>query len=263
MSKNQAVIECQDVSLIINGKSILKRINFKLIQGGHCVLLGLNGSGKTSLLKLISGYGYPSAGKLKVLGRYFGEIDLRILRKRIGWVHMDLKYDIPPFMNSTEVIISGKRGALVIYEDAGKSELDKAVYFLKLMNAEKIINRRFGSLSTGERQKVLIARALFTDPEILLLDEPCLGLDPVSREEFLTSLSGMLIKRRDLTVLYVTHHIEEIPEIFEEMMIIDRGNILVRGATDAVLKKEILSRIYGDEFTIKRSGKRYSLQFKY
>ncbi|NOY09127.1 MAG: ATP-binding cassette domain-containing protein [Spirochaetes bacterium] len=263
MSENQAVIECQDISLIINGTSILKGINFKLTKGEHCVLLGLNGSGKTSLLKLMSGYGYPSEGKLKVLGKYFGEIDLRILRKRIGWVHMDLKYDIPPFMNSIEVVISGNRGSLVIYEDAEKSELDRAMHFLELMNAGKIINRRFGSLSTGERQKVLIARALSMDPEILLLDEPCLGLDPVSREEFLASVSGMLIKRRDLTVLYVTHHIEEIPEIFERMMIMDRGNILVQGTRDAVLKKEILSHIYGDEFTIKRSGKRYYLQFKY
>ncbi|MCD6121334.1 MAG: ATP-binding cassette domain-containing protein [Spirochaetales bacterium] len=263
MSKNQATVECENLSLTINENTILRNISFKLERGEHCVLLGLNGSGKTSLLKILAGYGYPSHGKLKILDRYFGEMDLRYLRKKIGWVHMDLKYEIPTFMNTAEVVASGKNGSIAFYENLTQNEEDKAEYYLELMSAQHIIKRKFGSLSTGERQRVLISRALAAEPEILLLDEPCLGLDPVSREDFLSSLSEMLKKKKDLTVFYVTHYIEEIPEDFTGIMVMKKGEILIKGEKDTVLTHAILSRIYGDNFTVHRSGNRYSVEFHY
>ncbi len=263
MDKNQAAVECIDISLIISKNIILKNISFKLDRGKHYVLLGLNGSGKTSLLKILSGYGYPSRGKLKVLGKYFGEIDLRKIRKKIGWVHMDLKYEIPPFMNALEVVISGEEGSLAFYENLTQPQKERAGYYLNLMGVRNLFKRRFSSLSTGERQKVLISRALAAEPDILLLDEPCLGLDPVSREEFLFSLSEMLKKKNNLTVLYVTHHLEEIPADFTKVLVLHRGELLMQGDKTEVLTASALSRIYGDKFTVHKSGSRYNLEYNY
>ena len=252
----------QDVSFELGGTPILKSIDWEVAAGGRWVLLGPNGSGKTTLLKLITGYVFPSSGRVAVLGREFGHTDLRELRTRIGWVHYDLRNLMPEFMNALEVVLTGERGTLSFYEECTPAEKGRAENNLKALRAEQLIRRRFSTLSTGERQRVLIARALMAEPEILLLDEPCMGLDPLSREEFLDSLQTLFVEKPNMTVITVTHHVEEITGAYEGVLILDRGRVLACGGRRQTLKEEMISRLFGHRCALTFRGGRYSLHFQ-
>jgi iron complex transport system ATP-binding protein len=252
----------QDVWFQLRGIPILKAIDWEVEAGGRWVLLGPNGSGKTTLLKLITGYAYPSRGRVAVLGRQFGHTDLRELRTRIGWVHYDLRNMIPEFMNALEVVLAGEKGTLSFYEEITPAEKSRAEGNLKALRAEQLSGRRFATLSTGERQRVLIARALMAEPKILLLDEPCMGLDPLSREEFLDSLHTLFVEKPEMTVITVTHHVEEITEGYEGVMILDRGRVLASGERKQTLSAETISRLFGHRCALTFGSGRYSLQFR-
>jgi len=129
-------------------------------RGEKWVVLGLNGSGKTSLLRLLSGFGYPSRGDMHVLGEHFGKADLRVMRKRVGWVHGDLAADFPGFMSCREVVMSGAEGSIALYETMPEKTIEHADEGLTAIGAGRLAERMFNTLSTGERQRVLIARAL-------------------------------------------------------------------------------------------------------
>jgi len=252
----------KDVWFELRGIPILKGIDWEVERGGRWVLLGPNGSGKTTLLKLITGYVYPSRGRVAVLRREFGHTDLRELRARIGWVHYDLRNMIPEFMNVLEVVLAGERGTLSFYEQSTPAELKRAAVNLKALRAEQLIGRRFATLSTGERQRVLIARALMAEPEILLLDEPCMGLDPLSREEFLDSLHALFVEKPEMTVITVTHHVEEITAAYGGVLILDCGRVVACGERQQTLKGETISRLFGHRCQLTFRGGRYSLHFR-
>jgi len=252
----------QDVSFELRGTPILEGIDWEVAAGGRWVLLGPNGSGKTTLLKLITGYVFPSSGRVTVLGREFGHTDLRELRTRIGWVHYDLRNMIPEFMNVLEVVLAGERGTLSFYEECTPTERDRAARNLEALKAGRLIGRRFATLSTGERQRVLIARALMAEPDILLLDEPCMGLDPLSREEFLDSLQTLFVEKPNMTVITVTHHVEEITGAYEGVLILDRGRVLACGGRQQTLKEQMISRLFGHRCALTFSAGRYSLHFQ-
>jgi iron complex transport system ATP-binding protein len=252
----------QDVWFQLRGIPILKGIDWEVEAGDRWVLLGPNGSGKTTLLKLITGYAYPSRGRVAVLGREFGHTDLRDLRTRIGWVHYDLRNMIPEFMNALEVVLAGEKGTLSFYEEYTPAEKRRALHSLKAVRAGQLIDRRFATLSTGERQRVLIARALMAEPEILLLDEPCMGLDPLSREEFLDSLHALFVAKPEMTVITVTHHVEEITQAYGGVMILDKGRVLARGGRRQTLRGETISRLFGHRCALTFRAGRYSLHFR-
>ena len=250
------------VCLDIGGRRILDHITWEAGRGEKWVMLGRNGSGKTSLLKLLSGFGYPSRGRMEVIGERLGRTDLRRLRGRVGWVHGDLAPEIPGFMTALDVAVSGPEGSLVLYArgDAGREE--KALEALRSMGAGNLSERRFGALSTGERQRVIIARALAADPELLLLDEPCLGLDPLAREEYLESLSSLLAERPALTVVYVTHHVEEIARGFSRVLVLEEGRAIAQGDRSEVLNARTMTRVFGDRCRLETRGGRLSLTFE-
>lgn len=252
----------QNASYELRGTPILKGIDWEVAAGGRWVVLGPNGSGKTTLLKLITGYVFPSRGRVAVLGGEFGHTDLRQLRTRIGWVHYDLRNMIPEFMNSLEVVLAGEKGTLTFYEEYTPAEKDRAVGNLKAVRAGKLICRRFSTLSTGERQRVLIARALMAQPQILLLDEPCMGLDPLSREEFLDSLQTLFVEKPQMTVITVTHHVEEITAAYEGVLILERGRVLACGQRRQTLSAETISRLFGHRCSLNFREGRYSLHFQ-
>ena len=240
----------------------MSRVYFKIFPLDLVSLIGPNGGGKTTLLKLITGYVFPSSGRVAVLGREFGHTDLRELRARIGWVHYDLRNMIPEFMNSLEVVLAGEKGTLSFYAECTTAEKSRAEGNLKALRAEHLIRRRFATLSTGERQRVLIARALMSEPEMLLLDEPCIGLDPLSREEFLDSLQTLFVEKPKMTVITVTHHVEEITGAYEGVLILDGGRVLACGQRRQTLTGETISRLFGHRCALTFRGGRYSLHFQ-
>jgi iron complex transport system ATP-binding protein len=268
---NHAAIALQGICLDVSGNRILDGISWEVGKGEKWVVLGLNGSGKTSLLRLISGFGYPSRGRMHVLGQPFGRTDLRELRRHVGWVHSDLAVDFPRFMNAREVVMSGGEGTIALYEETygvraervlpygrAAEEADRA---LDSIGAHKLSERFFYTLSTGERQRVLIARALAARPQILLLDEPCIGLDPVAREDFLQSLAVLFRRRHDLTVIGVTHHVEEIIDGFTRLLVLEKGCVAGQGARDEVMAGPAIARVYGERCRIDRHDGRYAMRF--
>ena len=249
------------VCLEVGGKRILSEISWHVGRGEKWVILGLNGSGKTSLLRLLSGFGYPSRGAMSVLGETFGHTDLRSLRKLVGWVYGDLAGDFPGFMTCTEVVLSGGEGTIAFYDDIVPAEARRAGMALGAIGAGQLAERRFNTLSTGERQRVLIARALAAGPQLLLLDEPCQGLDPLAREDFLLSLSLLFARRPDLTVICVTHHVEEIVPGFQRVLVLDGGRARAQGSRDDVMGGEEITRVYGERCRIEYREGRYSMRF--
>jgi len=262
MQEDNLAIHLCGVGYQIDGLPILKDISWTVVRGERWTVLGPNGSGKTSLLGMVAGYAFPSRGRVEVLGRRFGQADLRDLRQRVGWVHGDLRQRIPDFMSAQEVVLSGARGSLVLYEAAGRQEREGAAEHLAALGAAHLRARLFFSLSTGERQRVLIARALMADAQLLLLDEPCLGLDPLCREEFLSSLSGLLAARRDLTVVSVTHQVEEITPDFQKVLVLKEGGVLAAGGKDAALRQGIDGGVFGPRCRLICREGRYQLRFR-
>ncbi len=262
MHEDGTALHLERVSCAVGGQAILQEVSWTVRRGERWVVLGPNGSGKTTLLKLITGYGFPTTGTALVLGERFGRADLRRLRARIGWVHADSLALIPPFMGVMDVVLAGRDGRLVFYEQGAARERERARENLAHIGAEHLGSRRFATLSTGERQRVLIARALMAEPELLLLDEPCLGLDPRSREEFLGSLAALFTARPDLTILNVTHHVEEITAGYHGVLVMDRGRIVACGPLQETLRTPVLRRIFGEGCRVVSSGGQYSLRFR-
>jgi iron complex transport system ATP-binding protein len=251
----------QSVSLDIQGSRILSDISWEVARGEKWVVLGSNGSGKTSLLRLLSGFGYPSRGVMEVLGHRFGRADLRALRRHIGWVHGDLAGDFPRFMSSSDVVMSGEEGSIAFYDSVDGKRAQAASASLESIGAGHLAERPFHTLSTGERQRVLIARALAAGPQLLLLDEPCLGLDPLAREDFLQSLDVLFATRPDLSVIHVTHHVEEIIEGYQRVLLLAGGRAVAQGGREQVLAGEAMARVYGARCRIERRDGRYTMRF--
>jgi iron complex transport system ATP-binding protein len=251
----------RSVCLDIRGKRILHDVTWDITRGEKWVVLGRNGSGKTSLLRLLSGFGYPSRGSVEVFGERFGKADLRLLRRRIGWVNGDMAGDFPRFMSCREVVESGGEGSIALYEDLGRKAARAADEALESIGARHLSSREFATLSTGERQRVLIARALAAGPDLLLLDEPCLGLDPLAREDFLESLAVLFASRPDLTVISVTHHVEEIIEGFGNVLLMAGGRVVSMGARHEVLEGDGINGAYGPRCRVELRDGRYAMHF--
>ena len=254
-------IVADDVSLRIGGAAILSQIALTIPDGARWALLGANGSGKTTLLRLFAGHGFPSSGTLEVLGCRFGRCDLRELRKRVGWVHADVRYQIPVHMTALEVVISSARGGLVLYHRPDSSSVEHARRCLDDVGMEPLGEQRFATLSTGERQRTLIARALYASPELLLLDEPCIGLDPGARERFLADLEQVLAANPHLTALYVTHEVAEIRSYYDGVVVLDAGRVLAAGPIATALTESNLRQAFGAHCSLRHEGGRFALSF--
>ena len=237
------IIKLENNSVHREEINILSDISWEIKKNEHWALIGPNGSGKTTLLKIISGYIWPSSGKVSVLGEEFGKTDIRELRKKIGWVGTFLLEKLPPHQKVIDVVLSGKESTFGIYNEIKKEDLTKAEMLLDKMGCFNLKDRKFNIISQGERQKVLIARSLMSEPLILILDEPCTGLDPKARENLLSNVSK-LCKENHATIIYVTHHLEEIvPEITNVMMIKD-GLTFKQGNRIEVMNEKNVEQLF-------------------
>ncbi|MFT8323251.1 MAG: ABC transporter ATP-binding protein [Bacillus sp. (in: firmicutes)] len=244
------IVRAEGVGLKRNGKWILQDINWKINKGEHWVLYGLNGAGKTALLNMLCAYYHPTVGAVEVLGKVFGKAELGgALRKRIGLVSNRLQQNLYASDSAYEIILSGAFASIGLYETPTDEVRQKAIDLLKQLGCFDYANRAYSSLSQGEKQKVLIARALMLDPELIILDEPATGLDFLAREQLLESIHNMAEKENAPTIIYVTHHLEEVLPVFTHSFLLKKGTVFAKGRTVEMMSSENLSNFF--EFPVK------------
>jgi iron complex transport system ATP-binding protein len=241
-----ALIACELVGYRQQGVDILSDVSWEIDRGQHWAVLGPNGSGKTTLLKIACGYLWPTSGRVLRLGREL--IDLIELRRSIGWISAAMVADIPADDTGLETVVTGRLGQVGLkrFSFGGPTDTDfaDAAAELARLSCESLAEKRFGILSQGERQQVLIARARMARPLLLVLDEPCAGMDPGVRERFLAWLNERLADPASPTVIFVTHHIEEIAPAIENTLILSAGRIHSAGSTRDVVNRQTIETVY-------------------
>lgn len=248
------------VGFVRDGRAILDHIDFRVEPRERWVILGANGSGKTSLVRLAALYDHPSSGTVEVLGERLGTTDVRSLRRRIGYMSASLADALRPQLTSTEVVMTAKFAALEPwwhrYEDDDRR---RAVECLDRMAVASLAERTFGSLSSGEQQRVLLARTLMNDPGLLLLDEPSARLDLAGRENLVRALGDLAGDPQSPPLVLVTHHVNEIPRGISHAVLLHRGRILRSGPIDQVMTAEFLGECFGLDLHLEqRADGRYS-----
>ncbi|EWG11136.1 ABC transporter ATP-binding protein [Cytobacillus firmus] len=240
------ILSLDNVSWKRNGKQILDNVSWKVWEGEHWALLGLNGSGKTTILQMITGYLWPNGGQVSVLGNLYGKTNIPELRKSIGWVStsLDDKFQFRPSDSALEIVLSGKFASIGLYQEITQQDLDKAKDLMHQFNIGHVQNQTLTSLSQGEKRKAMIARALMASPKLLILDEPCNGLDIYSKEELLASIEKMAAQPDGPTILYVTHHIEEIVPSISHTMLLKDGKVIAQGSKRHTLTDQLLEETF-------------------
>ena len=256
------VIDVEHVTLRRGGRTILNDICWTIEKGQHWALLGANGSGKTMLLKILTGYEWPTSGHVSVLQKRYGECDLRRLRKSIGWVSSVLEHQVPQQDSALEITASGFDSSFGVYRELDDALLARCRAALESMGAGRCERQVFATLSQGEQKRALIARALVNRPALLVLDEPCAGLDPVSRASFLDDLGDLTQAPHGPTLLLVTHHVEEIPSWIGHAMVLKEGRIVARGPIGEVLSSAVLTKAYSQECEVHLEDGRYRMSLK-
>lgn len=239
--------------------TLLNAVSWSVAPGEHWVILGPNGCGKTSLLKALTGYLTPSAGNIGLLGETYGESDWRDLRLQVGIVTSALQAAVPQDEPALETVVSGKYAQLDLWMDVTPADRRAAQKLLRFVGARKLAERLWGQLSQGERQRILIARALMAKPKLLILDEPCSGLDPVAREQFLHFIETLARKPKSPALVLVTHHVEEITPAFTHALLLKTGRVAVSGPIGTTLTSKNLSAIFDTPVKLSRRQGRLGL----
>lgn len=239
--------------------TILRDLDWRIVRGEHWVILGANGSGKTSLLKALTGFLSPTAGEFSLLGQRYGASDWRDLRLRIGVVTSAFAASIPPSEVALDTVVSGKFAQLDLWHRVARADRAAAARWLRFVGLGPLATREWAWLSQGERQRVLIARALMARPRLLILDEPCAGLDPVAREHFLQFVEKLARRPRAPTLVLVTHHVEEIMPSFTHTLLLRAGQVLAAGPRTEVLTAKNLSTTFSARLRLTQSGRRLRL----
>ncbi|MBY6054693.1 ABC transporter ATP-binding protein [Cytobacillus firmus] len=241
-----SVISLDQIIWKRNGKKILDHVSWDVQKGEHWALLGLNGSGKTTILNMITGYKWPNGGHVSVLGNVFGKTNIPDLRRSIGWVStsLDDKFQFRPADTALEIVLSGKFASIGLYEDITQHDLDHAKDLMKQFGISHVENQTLTSLSQGEKRKAMIARALMSSPRLLILDEPCNGLDIFSKEELLAAIEKMMAIPDGPTIIYVTHHIEEIVPSISHVMLLKSGKVVAQGEKKTIVTDRRLEETF-------------------
>ena len=228
------------------GLSVLRGISWDVRPADRWVVLGPNGSGKTTMFELASGYLHPTRGSIEILGHRLGRVDVRRLRERIGLVSSSLVKKLVPEITALDVVVSGQRGALEPWwQEYGEEDWARARQLLEDAGFGTIAGRRFGFLSDGERQQVLLARALMHEPDLLLLDEPAAGMDVGGRERLVTYLARLASDPDHPPTVMITHHVEEIPPGFTHALLLKAGRVVTSGPIHDVITSDAMSETFG------------------
>nr|WP_026303488.1 ABC transporter ATP-binding protein [Jongsikchunia kroppenstedtii] len=252
------LIDFRDVVLRRGGKRLVGPINWQVELDERWVVLGPNGAGKTSLMRMAAAETHPTSGTAHILGEVLGHTDVRELAIRIGVTSSMLADRIPPDELVSDLVISAGYSVLGRWrEEYEQVDRSQAVETLESMGAEHLADRVYGTLSEGERKRVLISRALMTDPELLLLDEPAAGLDLGGREELVARLGELAADPDAPATVLITHHVEEIPEGFTHAMLLNDGEVVAQGLIDDVVTADNLSEAFRQSIALDQVDGRY------
>jgi iron complex transport system ATP-binding protein len=260
--KSKPVLAVSGLAIRRGKAVILENIAWQVLPGEHWVILGANGSGKTSLLCALTGYLTPTAGGVEVLSQRYGRTDWRQLRRRLGLVSSAIRQMIPPGEPALETVVSGKYAMIDFWGEISAAERRRARQILRQIECLELAERPWLFLSQGERQRVLIGRALMAKPAVLILDEPCAGLDPAAREHFLQFVQRLGGGPRPPTLVLVTHHVEEIMPVFSRVLILKNARIMAQGPKKTVLTSASLSEAFGAPAKLRQRRGRYTLELR-
>jgi iron complex transport system ATP-binding protein len=252
------VIALRDIDVRREGVPVLSGVNWDVRAGERWVVLGPNGSGKTTLLSLVGARLWPTAGVVEILGSKLGRVDVRTLRPRISLVSGSVTRQLRADETARDVVMSGRYGALETWwHRYTQDDFDRADQLLTDAGMGSIVDRPFGVISEGERQQVLLARALMGTPELLLLDEPAAGLDLGARERLLFRLGTLAADPTCPTMVLVTHHCEEIPTHFTHAVLVRGGSLLATGSLASVITSDLVSECFGVSVSVGCDGGRW------
>lgn len=252
------LIDFTDVTLVRGGKTLVGPVTWQVELDERWVVIGPNGAGKTSLMRIAAAETHPTSGTAVLLGSRLGGTDVRELSTRIGVASSMLASRIPDHELVTDLVISAGYSVLGRWREAYE-EVDRAqaVETLESMGAEHLADRTFGTLSEGERKRVVIARALMTDPELLLLDEPAAGLDLGGREELVARLGALAMDPDAPAMVVITHHVEEIPEGFTHALLLSEGGVVAQGLLQDVMTEDNLTATFHQRIALEHVDGRY------
>jgi iron complex transport system ATP-binding protein len=248
------------VSVLREGRWILQGVDWEVAAGTCVAILGPNGSGKSTLARIVGCHLWPTRGECMILGQTFGRANLPELRKRIRLVQPAGPYDIDPGLTAREVVLTGFFGSLNLYDRAAEAQIAESERLLALVGLGHILDQTYARMSSGERVRSLVARAMAVRPRLLLLDEPTAGLDLLAREQVLATVQQLARSADAPTIVMITHHVEELPPATAGVLLLDEGCVAGRGAAAEVLREEILSRVYRCPVQVRSEGGRFYVQ---
>jgi iron complex transport system ATP-binding protein len=258
-SSEDLVVDLDSVGVVRTGSHLLADLTWKVELDERWVVLGPNGAGKTTLLNIAGARLYPSTGTARVLGEQLGRTDINELRTRIGLASAALADRIPGEERVADVVMTASWGVVGRWRERYEAMDEvRARALLEQFGVAGLADRAFGTLSEGERKRVQIARALMTDPELLLLDEPAAGLDLGAREDLVSRLAELAYDPDAPALVLVTHHVEEIPPGFTHALLLRDGAVVAQGLMDDTVTGENLSKTFDVPLTLERSGSRFA-----
>jgi iron complex transport system ATP-binding protein len=251
-------LELQGVSVDFDGTLALADVDWVVEPGEHWIVIGPNGCGKTTLLQVIGAFRHPSSGSAQVLGRRLGRTDVRELRKEIGYTGASLGRSLRPGVTALEAVVTAHYAALETWwHEYTEADWGRARWLLDDAGCTHLADRTIGTLSEGERQRVLLARTFMAEPGLIVLDEPAAGLDAAGRELLVAQLGRRAADPESPPMVLVTHHTEEIPPGFTHCLLLRGGRVLAQGPLEETLTNETLAACIGVELVIDRRGPRW------
>jgi iron complex transport system ATP-binding protein len=253
------VLELVDVSVVRDGRALVDQVSWSVAEGERWVILGPNGAGKTTLLNVASSYLFPTTGTVQILGDKLGNVDVFDLRPRIGMAGAAMAEKMPRRQTVLQTVLTAAYGMTATWHEGYEQvDEDRARAFLDRLGMSEYLDRKFGTLSEGERKRTLIARAMMSDPELLLLDEPAAGLDLGGREDLVRRLGRLARDPIAPSMIMVTHHVEEIAPGFTHALMIRQGKVVAAGPIDLELTSRNLSVCFGLPLVVERRGDRWT-----
>ena len=254
----EIVIDCRSLSVIKGGSAVVRDLDWQVAAGDRWVVIGPNGAGKSSLLAVVSAAAQPTSGDVWLLGERLGAVDVFDLRPRIGVVGPAVAAAIPAGERAQDAVLTAAWGMTGRWRERyDPRDVERAQFLLDSVGVAALATRAYGSLSDGERKRVLIARALMPDPELLVLDEPAAGLDLGAREGLVALLSRLAADPRAPAIVLVTHHVEEVPQAFTHAMLLAAGSVVAAGPVADVIRGGPLAATFGTPITVGSFRGRY------